>query len=88
MPERESSGDVIRASEIGEYVYCHRAWWLGRVRGVPNANRVVLGAGITRHRAHGRQMQRSEWLQRGAWLLFAIAILAALLLLVRLAALG
>ena len=24
------SDQLIRASEIAEYVYCHRAWWLRR----------------------------------------------------------
>ena len=29
---------VIRASEVGTFVYCARAWWLGAVEGVPAEN--------------------------------------------------
>lgn len=80
---------VIRASEIAEYVYCHRAWWLGRVQGVENANRAQLDAGIARHRAHGQAVRRSELLLRAALLLALLALvlggllLAAMLGLVR-----
>ena len=67
---------VIRASEIGEYIYCHRAWWLGRVKGVENANRAQMDAGVLRHLAHGRAVRRAEVLQRVA---FALALLAVVL---------
>ncbi len=67
---------MIRASEIGEYIYCHRAWWLGRVKGVENANRAQMDAGVLRHRAHGRTVRRAEVLQRAA---IALALLAVVL---------
>ena len=79
IPKRAGSR-VIRASEIGEYVYCHRAWWLGRVKGVENANRAALDAGLVRHRAHGAQVQRSEWLQRAAVVLVLVAVVLGLVL--------
>lgn len=65
---------VIRASEIGEYIYCHRAWWLGRVKGVENANRAQMDAGMLRHRAHGRMVRRAEFLQRAAFVLALLAL--------------
>ncbi len=71
---------MIRASEIGEYVYCHRAWWLGRVVGAENANRTQLDAGIERHRAHGRRVRRAFALQRAALLLLAAALVVAVVL--------
>lgn len=74
--------DIIRASDVGEYVYCHRAWWLGRVQGVVNANRAALEAGAARHRAHGTRVRRAVWMQRAAWLLIGVAVLAAILLIV------
>ncbi len=80
---RRGSSRVIRASEIGEYIYCHRAWWLGRVQGVPNANRAALDAGIVRHRAHGQTVQRSDQLQRVAIILAAGAIIAGVVLAAR-----
>ncbi len=71
---------VIRASEIGEYIYCHRAWWLGRVQGVENANRAQLDAGVVRHRAHGRLVQRAEILTRAALVLALAALVIAIIL--------
>ncbi len=67
---------VIRASEIGEYIYCHRAWWLGRVKGIENANRTQMESGVTRHHAHGRLVERSELLQKAglAFLVLALGI--------------
>ena len=75
---------VIRASEIGEYVFCARAWWLGRVRGVPNANRLALDAGILRHRAHGQSVRRAELLSRLVRVLLVIAALLAVILIANL----
>ncbi len=72
---------VLRASEIGEYVFCHRAWWLGHVRGVENANRARMEAGVARHRAHGSLVRRADWLARAALALLLVAALLALLLL-------
>lgn len=45
---------VIRASEVGEYVYCHRAWWLRQVQGLRSANVQVMAEGTAAHAAHGR----------------------------------
>jgi CRISPR/Cas system-associated exonuclease Cas4 (RecB family) len=44
---------LIRASEVGEYVFCHRAWWLHMVEGLETENQERLGAGTRRHRRHG-----------------------------------
>lgn len=79
MSER-ANDDVIRASEIGEYVHCERAWWLGRVQGVENQNRAWLDAGTERHRAHGQRVWRATMMQWGAWIFLAIAIGAAVVL--------
>lgn len=79
--------DVIRASEIGEYVHCHRAWWLGHVQGVENANRAWMDVGTQQHRAHGRRVWRGTMMQYAAWLLFAIAVGAMVLLVVRISSL-
>ena len=48
---RPANDDIIRASELGEYVYCARAWWLRRVQGVPSQNVAALHSG---QRAHDR----------------------------------
>ena len=77
--ERQTD-DVIRASEIGEYVHCERAWWLGHVQGVENQNRAWLDAGTERHRAHGQRVWRATMMQYGAWIFVVIAIVAAVVL--------
>jgi CRISPR/Cas system-associated exonuclease Cas4 (RecB family) len=46
---------VIRASEIGSYLYCHRAWWY-RKQGVESENQAELAAGTELHRQHGRKV--------------------------------
>lgn len=75
--------EIIRASEIGEYVHCERAWWLGRVQGVENANRALMEAGIERHHAHGQRVWRATMMQYAALLLAAIAFVALVLLVLR-----
>lgn len=78
------SDDVIRASEVGEYVHCNRAWWLGHVQGVENANRAVMEAGTLHHQEHGRRVWRAMMMQWAAVALFVIAIGALVALLLRL----
>jgi hypothetical protein len=67
----------IRASEIAEYVYCRRAWWLRRVRSVASSNTAQLRAGTRHHEQHNRLVQRSVWMYRLAYvaLFFAVAAL-------------
>jgi hypothetical protein len=73
------SDTILRASEIGEYVFCHRAWWLHRVKEIESANRAQMQAGTARHVEHGRAIQRAESLRRAAIVLLAIALFLALL---------
>jgi hypothetical protein len=67
----------IRASEIGEYVYCRRSWWLRRVRAVASTNVTRMQAGIEYHQHHGRLVGSSVWLRRLAYvaLFGAVAML-------------
>ncbi len=76
------TGQVIRASELGEYAYCARAWWLGRVLGYRPANLERLAAGEAAHVRHGQQVVSSRRLRRWAYVLLALALLAGALLLV------
>lgn len=76
---RNENDDVIRASELNEYAYCARAWWLRRVRGWQPRNRTDLEAGAARHRAHGQAVRGAEWRQfLGLGLLLAAGLLAGL----------
>jgi CRISPR/Cas system-associated exonuclease Cas4 (RecB family) len=75
---RHENSDVIRASELGEYVYCARAWWLRRVQGVASRNVAALDHGQRAHDRHGRAVAAVQTQRRVALLL---AVLALLLLL-------
>jgi hypothetical protein len=74
----KSNARVLRASEIGEYVFCRRAWWYHYVVGLASANREQMQAGTAKHVEHGQQVQRSDMFRRAALVLFAIAIFFAL----------
>jgi len=66
---------VIRSSDIGSYLYCHRAWWY-RKQGIEPENQAELTAGTEIHRQHGRKVLAST-LNRsvGMVLLFMALIL-------------
>ena len=74
---------VIRASEIGQYVYCARAWWLGRVKGHRSTNVAAMRRGEAGHRAHGRAVAGYHLVRRlavGLLLLAGVLLVAWLLL--------
>ncbi|MBL7065114.1 MAG: hypothetical protein ISS49_13030 [Anaerolineae bacterium] len=75
----EGSDRVIRASEIGRYVYCARAWWLGSVQGLPSTHTREMAAGKAAHVRHGRGIKQSLWLRR---LAYGVLLLAAVVWLV------
>ncbi len=54
---------IVRASELGQYSFCSKAWWLGSVEGVPSANVREMDLGTSSHERHGRTVQLSVWLQ-------------------------
>jgi len=67
---------TIRASEIGTYIYCQRAWWYQQ-RGEPNQNQAELASGIEIHEQHGKAVIVTGCLRILAVgiLLFALALL-------------
>ena len=68
---------TIRASDVGSYLYCARAWWY-RQQGIESTNQVEMTAGTELHRAHGRQVIASNLTRT----LALILLLTALVLLV------
>lgn len=46
---------TIRASEIGSYLYCRRAWWYQKL-GYQSRNQVELNLGQEIHARHGRNL--------------------------------
>jgi CRISPR/Cas system-associated exonuclease Cas4 (RecB family) len=67
---------TIRASEVGSYIFCARAWWYAR-QGVESSHQAEMAAGTELHRLHGRRVLASG-LTRA---LALILLLAALMLL-------
>ena len=66
---------LLRASEIGSYLYCRRAWWY-RKQGVELENRVEMAAGTELHRQHGRKVLAAGLLRTvGLILLLAAVVL-------------
>jgi len=70
---------IIRASEMGEYVFCARAWWLRRVAGLEPAGHERREMGTALHHRHGRAMAGSRALLVLGGLL-AVAALVLILL--------
>ena len=76
---------LVRASDIGAWTFCNRAWWLANVQEAQHENPAQLDAGDRVHRAHGRALVQSTRLQRiGGWLLAIGMILSGLALLIQL----
>ena len=65
---------VIRASEIGSYQYCRRAWWY-RKQGIESENRAEMASGTELHRQHGRKVIAAGFLQVAGYVLLLIAVL-------------
>ena len=75
------SSPVIQAGELGQYSFCHRAWWLGTVKKIQSQNQAGLTRGRTVHTRHDHRVRAAlRWRQAGFWLmgagsLFFIALL-------------
>lgn len=68
------SESVIRASEIAEYMYCRRAWWLSRVAGYEVRESPAMAAGTAYHQGHGGMVWRARAARWVAYLLVFVAI--------------
>jgi len=64
----------IRASEIGNYLYCQRSWWY-QSQGFASDNVQELARGSQAHAQHGSGFRRSRQLRIRALLLLAFALL-------------
>lgn len=79
--EKPSRKDYVRASALGEYVYCARAWWLRREGVEPTRGGAARAAGTRWHESHGRSVARAKRLRViAAACVYLAAALAALLL--------
>jgi CRISPR/Cas system-associated exonuclease Cas4 (RecB family) len=72
--------ETIRASEVGEYLYCARSWWLRRVAGLAPEGRERRERGVRMHARHGRAVAASGLL---IWVGCVVLLLAILVLALR-----
>jgi hypothetical protein len=68
---------IIRASEVGTYQFCQRAWWYQQ-QGYEPDNKAELAGGNMSHERHGRVVVASKFLQLIAYGLFLLAIVTAI----------
>lgn len=73
----------IRASELADYVYCHRSWWLKRVAGYAPQNVEQLADGSAYHHRHGRLLHLAGLARLLAYLLVFLAVSTFVFLLVQ-----
>ena len=79
--DRTDNLPMIRASELNQYSFCQRAWWLGTIKGIPSNNQAALTRGVQLHHSHENQVravlrwrQASFFLWGGGGLLLSIAL--------------
>lgn len=66
----------IRASEIGAYVYCRRAWWLQQVAGfAPEGKEQTFAQGEAAHLQHGQKVRRAQRQYQAALWLCCVGLL-------------
>jgi CRISPR/Cas system-associated exonuclease Cas4 (RecB family) len=65
---------VIRSSDIGNYLYCHRAWWYRR-QGLESENQAELASGTELHRQHGRKVLAAGLMRTLGFLLLLLTLI-------------
>ena len=65
---------TIRASELGTYLYCKRAWWYQK-QGCQSSNQRELAAGTRIHKQNTRLVMVSGCLRILAYIVFMVAII-------------
>ena len=63
----------IRASEIGSFLYCKRAWWYQR-KGIESTNVEEIAEGTELHHQHGRAVLASGLVRMLAYCLLLAAL--------------
>jgi hypothetical protein len=67
------SDRIVRASEVAEYLYCRRAWWLSRVVGYEVEETEALTSGRFYHQRHGALVWRARLAR---WVAYALVFLS------------
>jgi hypothetical protein len=57
---------LIQASELAQYGFCQRAWWLGTVKGQASTKQSAIAKGIQDHRSHAGKVRTAfRWRYAG-----------------------
>jgi hypothetical protein len=74
MPNR----DLIRASEIVDWCYCRRSWYLSARRVGPNLVQIKKRhAGVDYHQQHARSVDQARGVMNGAIRALLVAVVLA-----------
>ncbi len=73
---------VIRASELGTYQFCNRAWWY-QLQGIESENQLALSKGSDLHHRHYYKVSAAGCLQTMAVVLALSAITLIIIYLVQ-----
>jgi CRISPR/Cas system-associated exonuclease Cas4 (RecB family) len=79
--EKRERQDFIRASAMGEYLFCARAWWMRREGITPTRGGEAREAGRRWHERHGRTVERAGRLRTLSALCLYLALAVAVMLL-------
>lgn len=66
---------TIRASELGSYLYCRRAWHYQN-EGFTSENQTELADGVEYHRRQGKKIVAARLLRAAGWLFLVLALVA------------
>ena len=71
---------TIKASELGSYLYCERAWWYQR-NGAESSNEREMVAGTGDHQQHAAAVSGARLLRLAGWgfLLGALVLLVIII---------
>ncbi len=67
------NNDFVTASEIGEYVFCKRAWWLKRNNFTKETSQMV--AGTRAHNFIARNLEQTHMVKNIAFILIFIGLI-------------
>ncbi len=67
---------TLRASEIGLFLYCRRAWWYDH-EGSESQNQPEMASGAEYHRQHGRQAFLAGVYRLAGWAALLLALILA-----------
>ena len=65
----------VRASELGSFNYCQRAWWY-KQQNILSENQGAMEAGSHEHREHNRGVKLAVFYR---WLALAVLVVAIIL---------